>query len=181
MLTWSLFYTSLFDLNKKPVVDVIDPGGIVRSQVIESSDANLRLTLNGAETNRTVAGQFVADRSGSAVQHIAFETADIFKTASRLSASGFASLAMPPNYYDDVAARFGLSAAVRDRVETFNILDDEEDSRRLYQLYSQPYASGFFAEIVERESGYNGYGAMNAPFRTAALRRHLSNIDELPE
>ncbi|MGI9391171.1 MAG: bifunctional sugar phosphate isomerase/epimerase/4-hydroxyphenylpyruvate dioxygenase family protein [Boseongicola sp.] len=174
MLTWSLFYTSLFDLHKKPVVDVIDPGGIVRSQVIEAPDANLRLTLNGAETDRTVAGQFVANRSGSAVQHIAFETADIFETASKLSASGFASLPMPSNYYDDIAARFGLSASERAKLRKLNILYDEEEGQRFYQLYSQPYAGGFFVEIVEREGGYTGYGAMNAPFRTAALRRHLS-------
>ncbi|QMU59292.1 MAG: TIM barrel protein [Boseongicola sp.] len=176
MLTWSLFYTSLFDLQKKQVVDVIDPGGIVRSQVIESPDAGagLRVTLNGVETDRTVAGQFIADKSGSAVQHIAFETADIFETASKLSLFGFESLPMTPNYYDDIAARFCLSAAERSRIEKFNILYDEEDGRRFYQLYSQPHSSGFFVEIVERGQGYTGYGAMNAPFRTAALRRHLS-------
>ena len=176
MLTWSLFYTTLFDLQKKPVVDVIDPGGIVRSQVIESPDAKLRLTLNGAETDRTVAGQFVAARSGSAVQHIAFETADIFETASKLAATGFASLPIPSNYYDDIAARFGLTASARAKLEKLNILYDEEEGRRFYQLYSQPYAGGFFVEIVERDDGYSGYGAMNAPFRTAALRRHITNV-----
>ncbi|MBC7312706.1 MAG: hypothetical protein H5U11_09450, partial [Rhizobium sp.] len=31
---------------------------------------------------------------------------------------------------------------------------------------------GFFFEIVERR-GYQGYGAANAIFRIAALRRHL--------
>ena len=35
MLTWLLFYTSIFRTTKTPLVDVIDPGGIVRSQVIE--------------------------------------------------------------------------------------------------------------------------------------------------
>lgn len=173
MLTWSLFYTTLFDLEKKPVFDVIDPGGIVRSQVIEAPKASLRLTLNGAETDRTVAGQFVAKRSGSAVQHIAFETSDIFETAIQLKALDFPALPIPSNYYDDVAARFSLTATERAKLQKLNILYDEEDGKRFYQLYSQPNSAGFFVEIIERERGYQGYGAMNAPFRTAAMRRHL--------
>ncbi len=65
MLTWSLFYISLFDMAKQPMVDVVDPHGLVRSQAIESPDGALRLTLNGAETHRTFAGRFIADSFGS--------------------------------------------------------------------------------------------------------------------
>ncbi len=88
---------------------------------------------------------------------------------------------MPSNYYDDIAARFGLGASDRAKLKKLNILYDEEGGQRFYQLYSQPYASGLFVEIVEREGGYTGYGAMNAPFRTAALRRHLSNAGGPPK
>jgi 4-hydroxyphenylpyruvate dioxygenase len=38
MLSWVLFYTSIFRTGKLPMVDVVDPGGLVRSQVIESGD-----------------------------------------------------------------------------------------------------------------------------------------------
>ncbi|WP_163363561.1 hypothetical protein, partial [Enterobacter cloacae] len=31
MLSWVLFYTSLFEVGKGPVQDVLDPGGIVQS------------------------------------------------------------------------------------------------------------------------------------------------------
>ena len=34
MLTWLLFYTSLLDLAKTPEQDVLDPGGLVKSQVV---------------------------------------------------------------------------------------------------------------------------------------------------
>ncbi len=36
MLSWLLFYNSLLDVTKTPQLDVIDPGGIVRSQVVQS-------------------------------------------------------------------------------------------------------------------------------------------------
>ena len=39
MLSWLLFYTSLLDVTKTPQVDINDPGGLVRSQVIESVTA----------------------------------------------------------------------------------------------------------------------------------------------
>ena len=72
MLTWLLFYTSIFRTRKLPMVDVIDPAGVVRSQVVESDDGGLRLTLNGAENRRTLAGHFIAESFGSGVQHLAF-------------------------------------------------------------------------------------------------------------
>src|SRR5690606_23641711 len=89
MLTWALFYTSIFRTEKSPVVDVVDPGGLVRSQVIESGDGALRLTLNGAENRKTLAGHFIAESFGSSIQHLAFRTEDIFATAAVLRKLGF--------------------------------------------------------------------------------------------
>ena len=171
MLTWSLFYTSLFQLAKAPTVDVVDPGGLVRSQAIAAADGTFRLTLNGAESHRTLAGRFVADSFGSSVQHVAFETRDIFATAAALAANGFLPLPMPANYYEDLAARLGLDAALIERLKAANILFDQDDSGSFLQLYSRPFGNGIFFEIVERQGGYSGYGAANAPYRTAAQRR----------
>src|SRR3546814_5029128 len=50
MLTWLLFYTSIFRTGKLPMVDVVDPAGLVRSQVVESDDGSLRLTLDRKST-----------------------------------------------------------------------------------------------------------------------------------
>ncbi|MEL7343869.1 MAG: TIM barrel protein, partial [Pseudomonadota bacterium] len=106
MLSWSLFFTSIFNVAKSPMVDVIDPDGLVRSQAIQSPDASCRITLNGAETHRTLAGSFAAKHFGSAVQHIAFSTDDIFAAAETLGKAGFDALPMTENYFADLAARF---------------------------------------------------------------------------
>ena len=171
LLTWSLFYISLFDVAKTPVVDVVDPGGLVRSQAISSSDGNLRLTLNGAETRKTLAGRFMEDSFGSAVQHVALAAEDIFVTADAMATNGFQPLAIPANYYDDLAARFGLDQALIERLQKFNILYDEDADGTFFQFYSQPFGNGIFFEIVQRTGAYSGYGAPNAPYRTAAQRR----------
>ena len=173
MLTWLLFYTSIFRVRKTPMIDVIDPSGIVRSQVIESDDAGLRLTLNGAENRRTLAGHFMAESFGSATQHLALATADIFATAAKLAANGFTPLQMSANYYDDLEARFGLEPELADRLRAGNILYDRDEHGEFFQLYAPPLEEGFILEIVERRGGYGGYGAPNAPFRIAAQKRHL--------
>jgi 4-hydroxyphenylpyruvate dioxygenase len=172
MLTWLLFYTSLLQAQKTPMVDIVDPAGIVRSQVVENDTGTLRLTLNGAENRNTLAGHFIAETFGSGVQHLAFATSDIFATANALRANGFKALPISPNYYDDVEARFGLDADLVERLRTENILYDRDDSGEYFQLYSPTYGEGFFFEIIERR-GYRGYGAANAIFRIAALKKYL--------
>ena len=172
MLTWLLFYTSIFEMRKTPMVDIIDPAGVVRSQVVESTDGALRITLNGAENRRTLAGHFIAEKFGSGVQHLAFHTDDIFATAAALRKNGFKPLAISPNYYGDVEARFGLEPELTERLKAENILYDRDDQGEYFQLYSMTYGEGFFFEIVERRS-YAGYGAPNAIFRIAALKKAL--------
>ena len=171
MLTWLLFYTSIFRARKLPMVDVVDPGGLVRSQVVEGEGGGLRLTLNGAEGRKTLAGHFIAESFGSGVQHLAFASSDIFATAARLHTLGFQALAISPNYYDDLAARLGLDTSEVERLRGANVLYDRDDRGEFFQLYSRNYGEGFFFEIVERRDGYRGYGAANAPFRIAAQKR----------
>jgi 4-hydroxyphenylpyruvate dioxygenase len=173
MLTWLLFYTAIFETSKQPMVDVVDPAGLVRSQVIESPDGRLRLTLNGAESRKTLAGHFVAESFGSSVQHIAFATDDILETAARLAKLGFRSLEISPNYYDDLEARFDLAPELVDRLRKANILYDRDEGGEFFQFYSRNFGEGSFFEIVERRDNYAGYGGPNAPFRIAAQKRAM--------
>ncbi|MCU0906312.1 MAG: sugar phosphate isomerase/epimerase and 4-hydroxyphenylpyruvate domain-containing protein [Rhodobacteraceae bacterium] len=171
MLSWALFYAATFDMAPAPMLDVIDPDGLVRSQALATADGGLRITLNGAESHRTLAGAFLEESFGGSVQHIAFATDDIFATAGRLADLGFQALPIPANYYPDLAARFGLPDALIARLSAANILYDEDAGGAFLQLYSRPWRSGQFFEIVERQRAYAGYGAPNAPFRIAAQKR----------
>lgn len=173
MLTWLLFYTSIFQVQKSPMVDLVDPGGLVRSQVIESEDCRLRITLNGADTHRTLAGRFVAESYGSSVQHIAFACGNLLKTAASLAERGFEALVLPGNYYEDLEARFGLDPELLQQLRKLNLLYDADENGEFLQLYSTPFGEGMFFEIVERRGSYRGYGAPNAPYRIAAQKRWL--------
>ncbi|AEQ52364.1 bifunctional sugar phosphate isomerase/epimerase/4-hydroxyphenylpyruvate dioxygenase family protein [Pelagibacterium halotolerans] len=173
LLTWLLFYTTLFDTHKTPMLDVVDPAGLVRSQVIENEKGSIRFTLNGADQRSTLAGHFISESFGSSVQHIAFASSDIFKTAAALRATGFAFLEISPNYFADLQARFGLEDEFVGQLRASNILYDRDGQGEYFQLYSSLYGDGFFFEIVERRNGYDGYGAPNAQFRIAAQKRSL--------
>jgi len=170
MLSWVLFYSSLFEMTKTPQVDVIDPGGIVRSQVIQSTDGALRITMNASQSRQTLSSRFLSDYFGSGVQHIAFATDDIVATVKKLKANGVELLSMPENYYDDLEARTDLSSERLDVLRANGILYDKDESGEYLQAYTKSVNGLFFFEIVERR-GYKGFGAVNAPIRLAAQAR----------
>ena len=175
MPTWLLFYTSLLDFRKAPVQDVIDPGGVVQSQAVEAEVGAVRLVLNASQSRHTLASRFLDDFFGSGVQQIALATEDIFRTVGRLRANGVELLPIPANYYDDLEARTELEAAQIDRLRSGNILYDRDGEAEFFQVYTRTLEGGFFFEIVERQGGYRGYGAVNAPIRLAAQARLARN------
>lgn len=185
MLTWLLFYTALFATTKTPSQAVIDPSGVVQSQVIESgvkageSAVGLRLVLNGSQSQRTLSARFLSGLFGSGVQHIALATGDIQATVAGLVANGVSLLPIPENYYDDLEARTDLTPDEIATLRALNILYDRDANGAFWQAYTVPLAGGFFFEIVQRE-GYIGYGAANAGVRLAAQAR-LSASNAEPE
>ena len=171
LLSWTLFYLSIFDVERTPMKRINDPDGVVSSRAIHSRDGKGRLTLNGVDTHRTFAGRFMADSFGSSVQHVAFRTDDILETARKLETKGFKALPIPENYYLDLGSRFGLSQDEVESLSRYSILYDKDEDGEYFQLFSVPYGEGFFFEIVERRGHYNAYGGTNSPYRTAAQKR----------
>ena len=170
-LSWTQFYTSIFTMAKSPMVDVIDPEGIIRSQAVTGRDSSLRLTLNGSEARRTSAHRFVADGAGATVQHLAFAVNDAVEMAEHLCQNGFSILPQTENYYADLAARFDLPNDFITTLKALHILYDEDETGGFLHFYSTVFGNGLFFEFVERRNGYDGFGAPNAPFRLAAQRR----------
>ena len=170
MLSWLLFYTSLLDVTKTPQQDVSDPGGIVKSQAVQTGDGALRLVLNGSQSQQTLSSRFLSEYFGSGVQHIALSTENIVSTVQSLMANGVKMLPIPENYYDDLEARIDIAPERLDVLRDNNILYDRDEHGEFLQAYTQNFEHRFFFEIVERR-GYKGLGAVNAPIRLAAQAR----------
>jgi 4-hydroxyphenylpyruvate dioxygenase len=178
MLSWVLFYTSLFDVTKTPQLDINDPGGVVRSQVIQTADGVLRIAMNGSQSQRTLSSRFLSEYFGSGVQHIAFGTDDIVQAVQAMRRNGVQMLSMPENYYDDLETRSDLSPERLALLRANDILYDRDEHGEYLQAYTKPFKDLFFFEIVERR-GYQGFGAVNAAIRLAAQAR-LTPTPALP-
>jgi 4-hydroxyphenylpyruvate dioxygenase len=176
MLSWLLYYLSLFDVSKTPVVQVADPLGLVQSQAVESAEGGLRITLNASTSSQTLSARFLQGYHGAGVQHIALATADILASARRLRELGLATLPIPRNYYEDLEARFGLGETLLAQLAEFNILYDRDTDGEYFHLVSRAFAKRFFFEVIERR-GYRGYGAANATIRLAAQSRYRDDLD----
>ena len=171
MLSWTLFFTTIFDMQKSAMVDVIDPDGIIKSQIVSTDNHSVQLTLNGSDAARTSAHQFASGGHGSSVQHLAFATDDAIQLAHHLSNLGFQILPQTENYYADISARFDVPDTELSHLRDLNILYDEDDTGSALHFYSTNFGNGLFFEFIERRGGYQGFGAANAPFRLAAQRR----------
>jgi 4-hydroxyphenylpyruvate dioxygenase len=166
-----LFYTSLLALTALPSQDVPSPTGLVRSQVMSSVDGAVRMPLNVSPDHSTNALSRGAGSSGETYpEHVAIACDDIFTAATTAVARGLKFLAVPQNYYEDLAARFDIAPELLDRLREHNILYDRDDSGEFLHFYTSTIGSVFF-EMVERRTGYHGFGAPNAPVRLAAQHR----------
>lgn len=174
-----LFYTAAFGLETQPPADVASPQGLVRSQVMRTADGTIRMPLNmvpqvldvapthNQGSEQTVTGNHVQMRRSAYPQHLAFATDDIIGLAQNAATAGLRFLPVPDNYYEDLQARFRLDEEFLHQLQQHHLLYDRDPDGEFLHFYTRTVGTVFF-EVVERRSGYNGYGAPNAPVRMAA-------------
>lgn len=162
-----LFYTSALALEPQPFAEVPSPSGLVRSQVMQTSDGAVRLVLNLAPVQQAPAQQSPAQQAHKTYQeHIAFAVDDLVSAARSARDRGLEFLQIPDNYYEDLDARFDLEPGFLATLQELNLLYDRDASGEFLHFYTATVGSVFF-EMVERRGTYDGYGAPNAPVRHA--------------
>jgi len=170
MLSWEQFYTALFDVQRSPQLEITDPLGLVKSQVLQNRNGSLRLVLNASTASQTMSSRFLSEFFGAGVQHIAFACDDIFKAVSAMRAAGATFLNIPDNYYSDIDSRYELDPGLLASMKDNGILYDRDEDGEFFQIYTHAFDERFFFEIVERRN-YKGFGAPNAGIRLAAQTR----------
>ncbi|MFJ8463834.1 bifunctional sugar phosphate isomerase/epimerase/4-hydroxyphenylpyruvate dioxygenase family protein [Streptomyces swartbergensis] len=154
----ALFHHGVLGLHAQESVDVADPYGLLRSRAVTNADGSVRiaLTVGPAPTDDTVHAQ-----------HIALATDDVVASARRCREGGGGLLPVPANYYDDLAARFEFADGELETYRDLGILYDRDAHGVFRHCYTRTVGRVFF-ELVQRDDGYRGYGAANAPVRLAA-------------
>jgi 4-hydroxyphenylpyruvate dioxygenase len=176
-----LFYRAVFGFVPEQLWEIADPYGLVRSRTMVSPEGSIRLPLNISESRQTATGRFITTVAGAGVHHIAFATSDILRTLEQLTARGAQFLQIPANYYEDLAAKWGLEDARLAQLQQANLLYDRDEEGEFLHAYTDTFDDRFFFEIVERRGNYRQYGAVNAAVRLAvqAQRRPASRLTGL--
>ena len=177
-LTWSLFYKSVLGLRLEPQVEIADPHGAFFSRSLRSPGGDLRIALNVSEGGATGVTRFLDAFGGAGYQQIALSTDDIFAAVEAARARGVAFLAIPDNYYDDLAARFDIAPDLLARMRALGVLYDRVKDGEFLHIYSRTFRDRFFFEIVQRRD-YDLFGAANTPARLAAQARAQDDEDGL--
>jgi 4-hydroxyphenylpyruvate dioxygenase len=154
----ALFHRGVLGLRAQESVDVADPYGLMRSRAVTTPDGSVRiaLTVGAAPTDDTVHAQ-----------HIALATDDVVAAARRFRDAGGSLLPVPANYHDDLAARFEFADGELETYRDLGILYDRDAHGVFRHCYTRTVGR-VFLELVQRDGGYRGYGAANAPVRLAA-------------
>lgn len=170
--TWLLFYRAVLGLRPEESWVLPDPYGLVKSRALTNEARNVRFPLSFSESSRTVVARSLTTFSGAGVNQVAFGTDDIFKAARAMRKAGVGLLAIPENYYDDLAARLGLDDKFVGKLRDHGILYDRDaKGGEFFHVYTTMFHDRFFFEVVQRSGGYDQYGAVNAPVRMAAQSR----------
>ncbi|MER7180008.1 TIM barrel protein [Streptomyces hyaluromycini] len=154
----ALFHRSVLGLHAQESVDVADPYGLLRSRAVTNADGSVRIALG--------VGAAPADDTLHA-QHIALAVEDVVAAARAFRAAGGGLLPIPANYHDDLAARYEFADGELETYRGLGILYDRDAGGVFRHCYTRTVGRVFF-ELVERDPGYRGYGAQNAPVRLAA-------------
>lgn len=169
---WHLFYRAVLGLTPDAGSVIHDPYGVIRSRPLESPDRRLRVALNVSERASTSAARSVQRFGGAGLQQIALRVPDVIAAAQALSALDAPRLAVPDNYYDDLAARHDIDPGLLQALRRHRILYDRDSAGgELLHLYTTPFEDRFHVELLERRNGYQHYGSVNAPVRLAAMAR----------
>lgn len=169
--SWILFYRTILAAEPGESTELADPYGLIRTRGVATPDRKLRFVLNVSDSDTTLTARTISQLAGASVHHIAFSCADIFATVKRLRASGVSFVPISPNYYRDVPTRFELADSLVAQMQELGILYDRTGDGEYFHIYTNVFAERFFFEIVQRVSGYDGYGATNAPARMMSQAR----------
>src|SRR3954453_5844934 len=120
----ALFYRSVLGLELQNSDELATPDGLVRSRAARAPDGNVRFALSVP----------LVGNDGFAFQHVALESDDVLAAAKAMPERGLPLLAIPDNYYDDLASRTHLEPDMIERMRRLGILYDATSDGELFHV-----------------------------------------------
>jgi 4-hydroxyphenylpyruvate dioxygenase len=155
------FFRTLFGLLPGAREEFMDPHGRLRSLALRPTQGDLRIVLNVTEASDEASHPL-------GVTQVAIRCDDAAAAVEQLRSRGVSFMAVPDNYYVDLAARFRLEPGLVSELRDRQLMYDRAGRGELLHAYTEVLATGFYVELLERRGGYDGYGSANTFVRLAA-------------
>lgn len=149
-------------------------------KVLQSENKTLNNVLVEPDQNKKTQVQlFIDENYGSGIQHIAFETSNIFATVEILKRNGVRFTSYPDAYYTNLSTKYpDLDVEL---LKKHGVICDVIGESLLFQIFTSSIGdrATFFYEIIQRVSNYEGFGLDNIRALFRALEDELNlNKDE---
>jgi 4-hydroxyphenylpyruvate dioxygenase len=162
---WRRFYEEVLGFYVFYTEDVYTNDSGMKSVVVSDPSETVKLVLVEGVSNKKKSQieNYISYHGCSGVQHLAFSSKNIFKTATLLQNQGIKFLEISETYYENMSS--ALKKILQDKMETvkhLNILVDLEKQGYLMQMFTRPLQNlpTFFIEIIQRENS-TGFGSNN--------------------
>ncbi|GAA4780121.1 sugar phosphate isomerase/epimerase and 4-hydroxyphenylpyruvate domain-containing protein [Actinomycetospora chlora] len=162
----TLFYRAVLGLQPGGVGEFAAPFGLVRSRALADPARRVRLALTVSLLRRGEWAPGVPEP-----QYVALAVDDVVVAARAARDAGAPLLAVPDNYYDDLAARVDLPPDRLAAYRELGVLHEQGPDGAYRQVCTEVLAGRLFLALVERVGGEDGYGWADTPVRMAAHRR----------
>jgi 4-hydroxyphenylpyruvate dioxygenase len=167
------FYIDALGFEEGHREDVRTEYSAMRSKVVQTPDAKVRFPIMEPAPARRPSqiDTYIDSHHGPGVQHLAFRSNDIVKSASVLAAT-IEFLPTPDSYYDSLENRVGDLAGEIASLRRYGILADRDATGLLLQVFTRPIGTRptLFLEVIERR-GAKGFGSGNIKALFEAVER----------
>ena len=160
---WAGFYERLFNFSEIRYFDIEGAHTGLLSRAMTSPCGKIRIPINESQDDRSQIEEYLREYHGEGIQHIALESADIYRTVDVLRARGISFQDSPDSYYEGVDARVSGHGEPLEALKSRRILIDGNPARGeglLLQIFTRNVIGPIFFEIIQRK-GNEGFGEGN--------------------
>jgi len=173
---WVRFYRRVLGLHVLERNTIVDPNGRALSTVLSNKERAVHFIINEPNNFGTDCDRFLRENTGEGVQHLAFETPDLFAYLDHITGHGVEVLKIPDLYYDNMLSE-GYDPALVEKLRTYRVMLDTENGGQFLHAYSQSFNGGIFFEFVQRNN-HRGFGRHDVTARLMAQKGNVESSEK---
>jgi len=161
MAYWADFYERIFNFRELKYFDIDGQKTGLTSQAMTSPCGKIHIPLNESKDSKSQIVEYLIEYRGEGIQHVAFNTHDIYKTVDQLRANDVPLQDTIDAYYDLIDNRIDQHEEDVEELRKRRILiDGGAKDGILLQIFTNTVIGPIFYEIIQRK-GNDGFGEGN--------------------